>query len=29
MTRCEPMAAIIWKAREYTKSPTRTLAWLP
>ena len=29
MTRCEPTLAIIWKAREYTKSPTSTLAWLP
>ena len=29
MTRCEPTVAIIWKAREYTKSPTSTLAWLP
>ena len=29
MTRSEPTVAIIWKAREYTKSPTSTLAWLP
>src|SRR6187399_2804464 len=29
MTRCDPTVAIIWKAREYTKSPTSTLAWLP
>jgi hypothetical protein len=29
MTRWDPMVAIIWKAREYTKSPTSTLAWLP
>ena len=29
MTRCEPTCAIIWNAREYTKSPTSTLAWLP
>jgi hypothetical protein len=29
ITRCERVAAISWKAREYTKSPTSTLAWLP
>ena len=29
MTRISPMSTIIWNAREYRKSPTSTLAWLP
>ena len=29
MIRMLPISTIIWKEREYRKSPTSTLAWLP